>query len=91
MVTYEYFMDKMSDYEVSLLVEEIPYVNMDWWEGIRSVVYTTAQVQSTKKIKPSDMMKFKWDDKEEHITEISNDDIDHLNKLSEQIRKKYYG
>ncbi|MGL5894556.1 MAG: hypothetical protein ACRCZM_08080 [Bacteroidales bacterium] len=39
------------------------------WEQARAIAYTTAQSQSTKKLKPDDIMKFRWD----NSTAISSD------------------
>lgn len=36
------------------------------WERTRFMAYITAQTQSTKKLKPTDIIKFKWDNEMTH-------------------------
>lgn len=88
-----YFMDYCSEWEINDIVENIPYLDRNLWETSRLSTYMTAQVNSRKKLQLQDICKFKWEDKEvlegnkEHITEISNSDIERLKKLSEQWAK----
>lgn len=90
MVTVEYFLDKMQPYEVSAILEYIDVADKTTWEQTRMQMYITAQVNSTKKLKPTDIMPFTWD-KEKKLnndTSISNADIDRLTKLSKMISDK---
>lgn len=47
------------------------------WEQTRMICYMVAQVNSRKKLKPSDVMSFKWDETTTS-TAISNEDITRL-------------
>ena len=71
-----YVLDHMQLYEAKALLKYSDYSSRDSWEQSRLVAYIIAQVNSTKKMRPIDIMKFKWDD-EEH-NEISNDEIERL-------------
>ena len=71
-----YVLDHMQLYEAKALLKYSDYSSRDSWEQSRLVAYIIAQVNSTKKMRPTDIMKFKWDD-EEHIG-ISNDEIERL-------------
>lgn len=66
----------MQLYEARALLKYSDYSSRDSWEQSRLVAYLIAQVNSTKKLRPTDILKFKWDD-EEHIG-ISNDEIERL-------------
>lgn len=81
-----YFLDEMKDYEVSSIIENIPYLDINEWERHRFQIYSSVQMNSKKQLSPTDIMKFKWDN-EKKDTEISNDDIERLKKRSEQISK----
>lgn len=74
-----YVLDHMQLYEAKALLKYSDYSSRDSWEQSRLVAYIIAQVNSTKKMRPTDIMKFKWDNEfdEEH-TGISNDEIERL-------------
>lgn len=80
-------MDKMKDYEVSLLLDNIQYSEKNDWERSRFESYVVAQINSKKKIKPTDLVKFSWDNEQSDkpSTEISTQDIERLKKKSEEI------
>lgn len=86
----EYFMDEMKDYEVYLLLDNIQYSEKNDWERSRFESYVVAQVNSKKKIKPTDLVKFSWDNEltDKASTEISTQDIERLKKKSEEIIKQ---
>ena len=71
-----YVLDNMQLYEAKALLKYSDYSSRDSWEQSRLVAYLIAQTNSTKKMKPSDIIKFSWDN-EEH-TGISNDEIERL-------------
>ena len=82
-------MDKMKDYEVSLLLDNIQYSEKNDWERSRFESYVLCQINSKKKLSPTDIVKFSWDnEKQELSTEISQEDIDRLQKKSEEIIKR---
>ena len=83
-------MDKMKDYEVYLLLDNIQYSEKNDWERSRFESYVVAQVNSKKKIKPTDLVKFSWDNEynDKASTEISTQDIERLKKKSEEIIKQ---
>lgn len=83
-------MDKMKDYEVYLLLDNIQYSEKNDWERSRFESYVVAQVNNKKKIKPTDLIKFSWDNEhnDKASTEISTQDIERLKKKSEEIIKQ---
>jgi len=88
-----YFMDSCTEWEINDIVENIPYLDRNLWETSRLATYMTAQVNSRKKLQLQDICKFKWEGQEisnepkEHITEISDSDIERLKKLAKQWAK----
>lgn len=75
-ISPDYVLNHMQLYEARALLKYSDYSSRDSWEQSRLVAYLIAQVNSTKKLRPTDILKFKWDD-EEHIG-ISNDEIERL-------------
>lgn len=61
-VPYPYFMDDMKFYELSPILKNLNVSVKNDWEIARQISYIIAQTQSTKKIKPSDIMQFPWDE-----------------------------
>lgn len=57
----EYFLDKMKPYELSIICNSLHLRRKDSWEQARMIAYITAQVNSTKKLKPSDIVQFAWE------------------------------
>ena len=87
-------MDKCTDWEVNDLIENIPYLDRNLWEGNRLNAYVSAQANCKHKIKFQDVCKFKWEEQEDKNDvvepmeqEISNEDIERLKKLSQEWEK----
>ncbi|CDE61286.1 putative uncharacterized protein [Parabacteroides sp. CAG:409] len=81
----DYFLDKMQWYEINALLNGRE--NRTSWEQTRMICYMIAQVNSTKKLKPTDILSFTWDDKKVEDTAISNTDIDRLKNKAKQTLK----
>lgn len=84
-----YFLDEMQYYELDLLTENLQLAYRQEWEQTRYLCYVTAQTQSTKRLKPTDIMKFKWD-KETMTTgdtSITTEDINRLREKAKQIQQ----
>lgn len=73
----------MQEYEVNTIIENLPYLDRTSWEQHRFQIYSTVQMNSKKKINPTDIMKFAWDSKEE--TSITSQDIERLKNKSKEI------
>ena len=74
-------------YELPALLSNIYKRNKESWEQTRLLSYITAQVNSTKKLNITDIMKFSWDaEKIKAETSITNDDIARLRDKAKQIQ-----
>ena len=80
----DYFLDSMQMYEVKAVLENLQYKNKTSWEQARMIAYVIAQCNSTKKLKPTDIMQFSWDDDTTGETSISNEDIKRLREKAKQ-------
>ena len=67
----------MEQYEIEPLVTKLYLKNKESWEQTRLLGYITAQTQSTKKLKPTDIIKFPWEEVKVNI-EVSNEDRERL-------------
>ena len=55
----------MKPYELSIICDSLHLRHKDSWEQARLIAYVTAQANSTKKLKPSNMIKFGWEQTED--------------------------
>ena len=84
-------MDEMQTWEINDMIENIPYTDRALWETARVNAYVVAQVNSRKKLAQQDILKCKWEDMsnfmhDEHIIEMSNEDIKRLEELSKNFK-----
>lgn len=60
-VTAEYFLDRMKPYELGIICESLHLRVKESWEQTRMISYLIAQTNSKKRLKPSDLMRFQWE------------------------------
>lgn len=77
-------------YEVQPLITSMHLKHRDSWEQSRMIAYIIAQVNSRKKLNPTDIIKFTWDNEEEmnKETSMSNEDIERLRKKAKEYSLK---
>ena len=76
-------------YELEPLVSSIYRKNKESWEQTRLLAYITAQVNSTRKLQPCDIISFSWDEETTTgETSISNDDVQRLKDKARQYINK---
>lgn len=88
LISLDYFMDEMQEYEIHDLYNMLQYTDLGKWEMTRWLLYAIIQVNSKKKIKIEDVLKFPWD--KDYIKldkNISDNDIERLKKKSQEILK----
>lgn len=78
-------------YELDFLLSSINYSYREEYEIMRFQSYITAQTQSTKKLKPTDIISFSWDKDniEDKVTTISNEDINRLREKANKMSELY--
>ncbi|WP_244205932.1 hypothetical protein [Parabacteroides acidifaciens] len=84
-----YVLDRMEFYEIEAILEKLHCVNRDSWEQARLISYVMAQSNSTKQLKPTDLIKFPWDDKNDNTgnTSVNTEDMERLRKKAEEYIK----
>ena len=94
LISYEYFMDELKDYELELLLEAHDECDKASWEQTRLLMYSFLAPYQKKgsNTRPVDVLPLPWDGKhqdlEEHNTEIANQQIEMLRAKSEALIKK---
>lgn len=82
-------MFQLDEYEISWLLNSANLTYKNEWEMMRYSTYVNAQMNSTKKIKPTDIIKFSWDvEQEKKDTSISKVDIERLRNKAKTIEKQ---
>lgn len=74
-------------YEITPYIKNLHLRSKEGWEQARLGAYITAQVNSKKKLKVTDILEFPWEKKEMKktgITDISNEDIKRLRNKAKQ-------
>lgn len=88
----EYFLNQMQQWEAIELISDLDITDKPTWEQTRLQLYVQAQANSKKRLKPTDVMKFKWEESEEeteHKTTIDNKEIKALKERAKFIKEKY--
>lgn len=89
MVSLEYFLDEMQEYEVTLISKNLAYADRTNKELSRMLMYVTAQVNSTKKLKIDDIVKFKWDDEFKNTgTKLTDEEAEELRVRASELAKR---
>ena len=74
-VSVEYFLDKMKPYELSIICNSLHLRFKDSWEQSRLIAYLIAQTNSKKRLKPSDIIKFPWEQKVKDAVEKRHEEL----------------
>lgn len=77
----------MQWYEIESCLKGLENKNKAGWEQARFIGYVTAQVNSKKKLKPTDILSFNWDKPTKADTAISNSDIARLKDKAKETLK----
>ena len=91
-ISYEYFCDGLQDYELSWLLYNMNYAYKNEWEQTRYLLYffiapyTKERYNSIQEFFPLSTDKKQ---KEEHNTEITNDEIESLKEKAKRLEKMF--
>lgn len=80
-----YVLDEMDWYEVNSLMKYRHYAVKEQWEQARLITYMTAQVNSRKHLKLTDIITFPWEkEEEEENTAVTDDDVKRLKAMAQE-------
>lgn len=84
-----YVLDKMQMYEASVILQNMGRRGRYEWERTRLTMYTLAQVNSSKKLKIKDILKFDWDEETEDDADkvMTEEDKKRLREKAKQYSK----
>ena len=83
----DYFLDRMQWYGVDSCLEGLRNKEKTGWEQTRFLGFITAQTQSTKQLKPTDILSFDWDNVSKETT-VTNEDRERLKEKAIQTLNK---
>lgn len=87
-VSYDYFLNELQPYEISNIIEALPYIDRNQWEQTRLKIFSTASMFSKNQLTVQDIMRFKWDeDEKEPQQDITQNDIDRLKEQAKLFEK----
>lgn len=76
-------------YEVNTILHQLQYRNKTSWEQTRFTSYINAQINNSKKLKPTDILSFSWDNIKNETEELINEsDIKRLKEKAESYKQK---
>lgn len=85
-VNPEYFFDEMSFTEIEVVIEAYEEEFRNDWEKTRTLAHSIISSQSTKAVKPEDVLKFQWDDENGgEVKQVASDED--RKRLMEKIKK----
>lgn len=80
-VSPSYFFDEMTFAEVNALVDSYDEDFRNGWEQIRTLAHAVIASQSSKPVKPEDVLKFEWDKEQtKSTTKLTETDRERLLK-----------
>lgn len=85
-VSLDYYLDKMRDYELNLILANINYIDRASWEQTRLLGYINAQTQSTKRLDFNDICTFPWE-RETQETETEEETEEQLQALRTKAKQ----
>lgn len=85
----DYFLDRMQWYEVDACLKGLGMSERVSWEQTRYICYITAQVNSRKQLKPSDIIRFEWDgEAPEDAPGITGEDFERMKRKARETAAK---
>ena len=92
LVSYEYFLDHLQEYEIPLLVQGIPQADRPQWEMCRLRTFATASMFSKKNLKLTDIMQFAWEtDRKKQIQAPETGKRNELKAIAKQFERQFNG
>ena len=91
-VTVPYFLDRMKPYELQIICDSLHLRIKDSWEQARMISYVTAQVNSKKRLRPTDLISFAWESTDQQQaqqqeTTLTMEDVERI-KIAAKEREK---
>ena len=86
-----YVLDEMEMYEAKNLLNYQHYAVQDEWEQTRFQSYITAQVNSTKRMKVTDLIEFPWEkEQSEDVKPLTKEEREEMKRRAETIKELYF-
>lgn len=83
----DYVLDKIQTYEIKAIMDNGYLKYREKWEMTRMLAYVTAQSQSTKKLKVTDIVSFPWDKQQEKTEKEVVIDKQRIKRIKEMAKE----
>ena len=83
-----YILNEMEWYEINSLFKYRHYVSKESWEQARLITYMTAQVNSKRHLKLTDIITFPWEKEDEEQTKVTDEDVKRLKAMAQDYLSK---
>ena len=88
--TIPYFFDEMEEYEIQDIISNLEYLQRPEWEGTRFQTYCNLQKSSSKRLSPTDLITFPWENEESSTDQINGNSEplskEDIQRLKEQAK-----
>ena len=90
MVSYEYFMDEMQEYEIELFMLNVNHAQKCDWERARMIMFTNISPYMKRQKTPKELFPLPTDDDyNEHDYEISDNEINTMKQRASRVSKMF--
>lgn len=91
-VTVPYFLDRMKPYELGIICDSLHLRIKDSWEQARMISYVTAQVNSKRRLRPTDLISFAWESTNQEQAQqqeptLTMEDVERIKKAAKEREK----
>lgn len=92
-VTVPYFLDQMKPYELRIICDSLHLRIKDSWEQARMISYVTAQINSKKRLRPTDLISFAWENTDQQQAQqqqeptLTMEDVERIKKAAKEREK----
>lgn len=83
-----YFLDEMTPKEASYIIKNVEDKYVNEWNQTRFIAYIVMQSQSTKKLTPTDILRFPWETDEVEKTTLTKETKEKLKQHALEMEKK---
>lgn len=86
----DYVYNELELWQINGLIRDSYLCHSNEWEQARLIAYIMAQVNSKKKIKPTDLLRFSWEKEEAYTTKpVSAEELLRLQNKAKQMEEKW--
>lgn len=90
-VSVEYFLEEITDWEVAELLDLLPWADRATWESARMQAYINASIWCKKSMAPEDLVTLPWEKSSDNTIPITDAELEAAKRdgalLGEKLKK----